>query len=131
MVRMYLKIPKKFLRLIFLGRILGCAYNIFCMVKLTFLAQFLVNPFSTQSCLVLYSFCANLLHSLIIWGIISSLSPHYYCYHYYQYYYLLIRVFHICISLWFFTGVWVTASFLKSPGLFSVFWPFSIILLFG
>ena len=30
----------------------------------------------TQSCLVLYSFCANLLHSLIMWLIVSSLSPH-------------------------------------------------------
>ena len=29
------------------------------------------------------------------------------------------RVFHISISWWFFTGVWVTASLLKSPGLFS------------
>ena len=29
---------------------------------------------------------------------------------------------------WYFTGVSVTASFLKSPGLFSVFWPSSIIL---
>ena len=31
---------------------------------------------STQSCLVLYSFHANLLHSLITWLIISSLSSH-------------------------------------------------------
>ena len=31
----------------------------------------------------------------------------------------------------FFTGVWVTASLIKSPGLFSVFWPFSIMLSFG
>ena len=31
----------------------------------------------------------------------------------------------------FFTGVWVTVSLLKSPGLFSVFWPFSIMLSFG
>ena len=31
----------------------------------------------------------------------------------------------------FFTGDWVIASPLKSPGLFSVFWPFSIKLLFG
>ena len=31
------------------------------------------------------------------------------------------RVFHISISWWLFTGVWVTASLLKSPGLFSVF----------
>ena len=41
------------------------------------------------------------------------------------------RVFHISVSWWFFTGVWVTASFLKSPGLFSVFWPFSVMLSFG
>ena len=34
------------------------------------------------------------------------------------------RVSHISISWWLFTGVWVTASFLKSPGLFSVSWPF-------
>ena len=31
--------------------------------------------------------------------------------------FLLIRVFHISVSWWFFTGVWVTASLLKSPGL--------------
>ena len=42
-----------------------------------------------------------------------------------------LRVFHISISWWFFTGVWVTASLLKSPGLFSVFWPFSVMLSFG
>ena len=31
--------------------------------------------FPSQSCLFLYSFYANLLHSLIIWWIVSSLSP--------------------------------------------------------
>ena len=41
------------------------------------------------------------------------------------------RVFHISVSWWLFTGDWVTASLLKSPGLFSVFWAFSIMLLFG
>ena len=41
------------------------------------------------------------------------------------------RVFHISFSWWFFTGVWVTVSLLKSPGLFPVFWPFSIMLKFG
>ena len=44
---------------------------------------------------------------------------------------LLIRVFHISVSWWSFTGYWVTASLLKSPGLFSVFWQFSVMLLFG
>ena len=29
-----------------------------------------------QSCLALYCFCANLLHSFILWLIVSSLSPH-------------------------------------------------------
>ena len=42
---------------------------------------------------------------------------------------LIIRFYHISVS-WSFTGDWVTASLLKSPGLFSVFWPFSIMLLF-
>ena len=50
--------------------------------------------------------------------------------HYYHYIYFL-RVFHISVSWWSFTGVWVTANLLKSPGLFSVFWPFSIMLSFG
>ena len=51
-------------------------------------------------------------------------------YYLYCYYYSLIRGFHISVSRWFFTGVWVTASLLKSPGLFLVFWPFSIMLSF-
>ena len=38
------------------------------------------------------------------------------------------RVFHISFSWWIFTGVWVIASLLKSPGLFSVYWPFSKML---
>ena len=49
---------------------------------------------------------------------------YYHFYYYYYYYYLLIRVFHISVSWWFSTGVWVTASVLKSPGLFSVIRPF-------
>ena len=41
------------------------------------------------------------------------------------------RVFHISVSWWFFTGVWVTASLLKSPGLVSGFWLFLAMLSFG
>ena len=37
-----------------------------------------------------------------------------------------LRVFLISVSWWSFTGVWVTASLLKSPGLFSVLWPISL-----
>ena len=61
----------------------------------------------------------------------SSSSSSYYYYYYYYYYYLLIRFFFISVSCWFFTGVWVTANLLKSPGLFSVFFLFSIMLSFG
>ena len=41
------------------------------------------------------------------------------------------RVFHISASWWFFTGFWVTVSLLKFPGLFTIFWPSSIMLSFG
>ena len=51
-------------------------YHLLVWSNLIFLhiSQWITLP--TQSCLVLYSFCANLLHSLIMWLIISSLSPH-------------------------------------------------------
>ena len=42
-----------------------------------------------------------------------------------------LRVLHISISWLFLTGVWVIATAFKSPGLFSVFWPISIMLSFG
>ena len=59
-----------------------------------------------------------------MWLIVSSLSLSYYYYYNHYYYYFLI-VFHISISWWSFTGIWVKTSLLMSPGLFSVFWPFS------
>ena len=46
------------------------------MVKLQNLAQFPVGHLAYSVVRVLYSFCANLLHSLIMWLIVSSLSPH-------------------------------------------------------
>ena len=47
------------------------------MVKFKFFwhnSQYITLP--TQSCLLLRSFCANLLSSLIMWLVVSSLSPH-------------------------------------------------------
>ena len=41
----------------------------------------------------------------------------------------LLSVFHTSVSWWLLTGVWMT-SLLKSPRLFSVLWPISIMLLF-
>ena len=53
-----------------------CIYHLFVWSNLNFMhiSQWITLP--TQSCLVLYYFCANLLHSLIMWLMVSSLSPH-------------------------------------------------------
>ena len=53
-----------------------CKYHLFVWSNLNFLriSQWITLP--TQSCLVLYSFCVNLLNSLIMGLMVSSLSPH-------------------------------------------------------
>ena len=53
-----------------------CIYHLLVWSNLDFLhiSQWITLPI--QSCLDLYSFCANLLHSLIMWLIVSSLWPH-------------------------------------------------------
>ena len=53
-----------------------CIYHLLEWSNLNFLhiSQWITLP--TQSFLALYSCCANLLHSLIIWLMVSSLSPH-------------------------------------------------------
>ena len=53
-----------------------CIYHLFVWSNLNFLhiSQWITLP--TQSSIVLYSFYANLLHSLIMWLMVSSLSPH-------------------------------------------------------
>ena len=53
-----------------------CIYHLFVWSTLNFLhiSQLITLP--VQSCLVLYSFCANLLHSLIMWLMVTSLSQH-------------------------------------------------------
>ena len=53
-----------------------CIYHLFVWSNLNFLhiSQWITLP--TQSRLVLYSFCANLLHSLIMWLMVWSLSLH-------------------------------------------------------
>ena len=53
-----------------------CIYHLFVWSNWNFLHISLWITLPTQSCLTLYSFCANLLHSLIMWLIVSSLSPH-------------------------------------------------------
>ena len=53
-----------------------CIHHLFVWSNWNFLHISHLITLPTQSCLVLYSFCANLLHSLIMWLIVSSLSPH-------------------------------------------------------
>ena len=53
-----------------------CIYHFFVWSNFNFLQNSQWITLSTQSCLVLYSFCANLLHSLIMCLIVSSRSPH-------------------------------------------------------
>ena len=53
-----------------------CIYHLFVRSYFSFLhnSQWITLP--TESCLDLYSFCVNLQHLLIMWLIISSISPH-------------------------------------------------------
>ena len=53
-----------------------CIYHLSAWSNLNFLHISLWITLPTQSCLALYSFCANLLHSPIMWLMVSSLSPH-------------------------------------------------------
>ncbi len=97
--------------------------------KTLFLSTFLNRGFSLMK-LFMFSW-STILNSFISYSLLSSsclilntsllFIPLFY-------YYSLIRAFHISVSRWFFPGDWVTASILKSPGHFSVFWPFSIML---
>ena len=53
-----------------------CIYHLLVWSSLNFLHISQWKTLPTQSCLVLYSFCANLLHSFIMWLMVSSLSLH-------------------------------------------------------
>ena len=67
--RLYLKIRVKFVRLILQDELRVKQILFVRMVKLKFLHRSLAHPVES-------SLCANLLYSLIIWLIFSSLSPH-------------------------------------------------------
>ena len=60
----------------FLRQVLAFAYTICSDGQIWIYCTSQCITLPTQSRLVLYSFCDNLLHSLIIWLMISSLSPH-------------------------------------------------------
>ena len=97
-----------------------CIYHLFAWSTLNLLHNSYWITMPTQSCIVIYSFCASLFHSLIMWLNVSSLS----LYNLYVLFCCVIiiviishcelRVFHTHVSWWYFTGVWVTASFPNS-----------------
>ena len=60
----------------------------------------------------------------------GSPSPPSWVYSSYYNYFIHLRVFHTSVSRWLSTGIWMTTSLLKSPGLFSVFRLISIMLYF-
>ena len=53
-----------------------CIYHLLAWSNLNFLHISQWTTLPTQSCLALYSFCTNLLYSLITWLMVSALSPH-------------------------------------------------------
>ena len=59
----------------FLEKILGCVYTTCSYDQASTSCSVPCRSLPTQSCLALYSFHANLLSSLIMWLIVSSLSP--------------------------------------------------------
>ena len=52
----------------------GAGLLVWSNLNILHISQRITLP--TRPCLALYSLCANLLHSLIIWLVVSSLSPH-------------------------------------------------------
>ena len=66
-----------------------CIYHLFIWSNLNFLHNSQCIIFSTQPCLVLYSFGAKRPYSLIMWLIVSSLLP-----------YNLHQLFLVCWVLW-------------------------------
>ena len=75
-IRFYVKIPEEFVCVILQDGCLVVHIPFICMVKFKFLAQFLVDHFAYPVVSNLILFCVNLLHSLTMWFMVSSQSPH-------------------------------------------------------
>ena len=75
-IRLYVKILEEIECLILQDRCRSVHIPFVRMVKFKILHNSQWITFPIQSCLILYSFCVNLLHSIIMGSIVSSLSPH-------------------------------------------------------
>ena len=120
------------MRVIFLDRCWVVHIPFVSMVELKFPAHFPVDRLADP----VVSRRANLLHLLIMWLIVSSLSPHslhlLFCWVLSILAFIIYssRVSHISDNWWFYTGVWVTASLLRFPGLVYYYYYHLIIKVF-
>ena len=73
---LYLKIPEHFVRLILQDWFRVVHLPFIRMIKFKYLAQFPVDPFPHRVVSSFIVFYASLLHPLIMWLIVSSLSSH-------------------------------------------------------
>ena len=79
-----------------------------------------INPLVTTS-------SVKITVTFIFYSFLRSLAKSRYYYYNYYYYLIFYEFFTIALAdWWFLTRVWVTTSFLKDPGLFSVFCPMSV-----
>ena len=76
MIRLYIKISENSVCLISRTYSVLCIYHLIIWLNLSVLYSSKRITLPSQSCLVLYSSCANLLHSLIMLLIVTSLLSH-------------------------------------------------------
>ena len=102
-IRLYLKIPKVFVHLNFQDGFWVVLLPFVHKVNFQFLAQFPIDHPLTQSRLFLYSFCFNLLLSLIMWLIVSIVSRGY-NHTSSAFFYVIFELFYRCINAIFNAG---------------------------
>ena len=124
-----LKILEEFYKSHSLGRILVWAYLV-VWSNFNFLHNSQWIPFSTLSFLILYSFCVNLLHSLTMWLIVSSLLL-YSLYLLFCYNLLILDLIHLILMTLFCAAIGrESVSLLKFPWLCPGFLAWDLATLF-
>ena len=98
------------------------------LARSRYLSFFLFFSFS-------FNFTLWATNSTILQVLFFLFFSYFFCVDYYKVWssgldYYSLRVFHTCISWWFFTGIWVTASLLKSLRLHYYYYYYSLIRAF-
>ena len=96
-------------------------YHLFVWSNVNFLHKSQRMILLTQSYLVLHCFCANLLHSLIMWLIVSPLTPHNLHLLFCCMLYILAFIWFVLLTL-FFSAIWRdSVSVLRLPFLCNIY----------